>query len=42
MPTPRQSHAASAKGRVERIQSVFRRRVSRAPIANANGTVNSV
>ena len=42
IPIPRHSHAASAKRRVERIHSAFRRRVTSAPIANANGIEKSV
>ena len=40
--SPRHSQAASANGRVVRIHSASSRRVTSAPIANANGTVNSV
>ena len=40
---PRKNHAASAKRRVERIQSAAPTwRVTSAPIANANGIANSV
>ena len=39
---PRNSQAASVNGRVSRIHSASRRRVISAPIANANGTANSV
>ena len=36
------NQAASVNGRVERIHSAPNRRVTSAPIANANGTANSV
>jgi hypothetical protein len=39
---PRNSQAASAKRRVAVIHSASTRRSMSAPIANANGTVNSV
>ena len=42
IPKPRNSQAASVNGRVLRIHSDPSRRVISAPIANANGTANSV
>ena len=40
MPTDRQIQAISAKRRIERIQLASSRRVTRAPIAKANGIEN--